>query len=66
MPDTKDMLTISEAAEALSVSRQRMHALIKTYGIATYEPSPKLFFVHKTELNKIPKDRKPGPRQSSK
>lgn len=66
MPDTTDMLTIAEAARELKVSRQRIHALIKTYDIATYEPSPKLFFIHKAELAKIPKVRKPGPRTKSK
>ncbi len=58
----KNLLTISEAAEAFHVSRQRMHALIKTYAVATVEPSPKLFLVSKEELKKIPEKRLPGPR----
>lgn len=66
MPDTNELLTIAQAAKEMNVSRQRMHALIKTYGVEKFEPSPKLFMVLKSELDKIPKLRKPGPRANSK
>lgn len=62
MPFSKDLLTIAEAAEELNVSRQRMHVLIKTYGLKKVLPSPKLALVSRKELLKIPAVRTPGPR----
>lgn len=58
-----DMLTIAEAAKQFNVTRQRLHALIRDYGVATVRVTPRLLLVPKSELKKIPKDRPNGVRK---
>lgn len=60
------MITIPQAAERFGVTRQRMHQLIGTYGVATVFVSPKLKMVDVKELAKIPAKRPPGPRRPTK
>ena len=54
-------LTISMAADELNVTRQRMHVLVKTYGIQTQSIDGRVKLVNRRELDKIPKQRPPGP-----
>jgi hypothetical protein len=58
-----DMLTISDAAKALGVSRQRMHVLIKTYAVQTTSVGP-IKLVDLKELRKIPAIRPTGKKVS--
>ncbi len=58
MPIT-NMLTITEAAQQIGVSRQRMHVLIKTYGLQTERAGP-IKMIARDELAKLPTNRPSG------
>lgn len=61
----KNMLTVTEAAERLRVSRQRMHVLIKSYGIKTQNAGP-IMLIDEKDLSKIPSNRPTGVRKNLK
>jgi hypothetical protein len=61
-----DLLTISEAARLLCVSRQHMHKLIEDYHLNVDEVHARLFVLHPSELKKIPAKRQPGRKSSKK
>lgn len=54
-----NMITISEAAEKLGVSRQRMHVLCRTYQLKTVPAGP-IKVLDERELRKIPSERPTG------
>ena len=58
-----DMLTVTDAAKVLGVSRQRMHILLKTYGVRTLPAGP-LKLIDLKELRKIPAVRPTGKKVS--
>jgi len=61
-----DLLTISEAARILRVSRQHMHKLIADYQLKVGKVHDRLFVLHPMELRKIPENRQPGRKSRKK
>jgi len=49
-----ECMTISEVAEKLGVTRQRVHALIRTYGVRVQVINSRMFLIPKKEMKKIP------------
>lgn len=58
-------MTISEAAQSLSVSRQRMHQIIDENNLRVEAVHSRLFLIHPKELDKI-KEKQPPGRKSKK
>ena len=58
--NTKNAITISQAAEQFGVSPQRMHQLIAAYEVETICVNPRLKLVEQKELRKIPEHRPTG------
>lgn len=55
-----DWLTVREAAEEiLGVTPQRVHQLIRTYGIETRQPSPRLMLVKRTDIERVAEQERP-------
>lgn len=50
----KDFLTVAELADLEGVSRQRIHQLIRTYGVRTVRLGPRFIVIPILELKKIP------------
>jgi hypothetical protein len=62
-PFTKQFVTVSQAAQLIGVSRQRMHQLIFAYDLhAEVVGSGRVKVLHRKELRKIPSERPPGPK----
>jgi len=59
MQISNEYLSVTEAAEMFGVTRQRMHALIKTYQIKS-EKVGKQIVLSRKNLSKIPSDRPNG------
>jgi len=55
----KHFLTITQAAELSGVSRQRMHQLVKLYGVPTH-PVGSQNLIYRPDLDKIPANRPSG------
>jgi predicted DNA-binding protein YlxM (UPF0122 family) len=53
-------LTITEAAERLNVTRQRMHQIIVESNLRVEVVHARLFLIHPRELEKIRAKSKPG------
>ena len=56
----QNMMTVSEAAKKFGVCNQRMHQLIKAYGVKTLTVHSRLKLIETKELAKIPKNRPDG------
>lgn len=56
------LLTVSEAASKMQVTRQRMHQLIKEYSLEITEVHRRMIMIDQAELSKIPTKRSPGPK----
>ena len=56
---TGKFFTVTEMAEQLSVSRQRVHQLIKAYGVKI-QKAGRTVLVSQKEFKKIPVDRESG------
>jgi len=54
--NTNDYYTAKEAAKRLQVSKQRVHQLVKIYGLIVEKLGP-LTMIPKKELRKIPRKR---------
>jgi len=50
----KDFLTVAELAELEGVTRQRVHQLIRTYGVKTVKLGNRFMVIPLLELKKIP------------
>lgn len=61
----KNMMTLTEAAKKIGVSRQRMHVLVRTYDLTTEKAGP-IRMLDAAELRKIPKNRPTGKKVSNK
>ena len=59
-----NFLTMSEAADELNVTRQRLHQLVKAYGLTVEKVHVRLTMIKRSELKKIPKNRPNGVRTS--
>lgn len=59
------LFSVSELAAKLDVSTQRVHALIKSYGIEVRKLADgRLFLIPESEIGKIPKSRPNGVRRN--
>ena len=65
--DLPDLLTVSQAAEALGLSRRGLHYRIERGDIHALQPSPRLFLVPKSEVERLRNTGKfrPGPKPKS-
>jgi excisionase family DNA binding protein len=62
---TDPLLTITQAAEIVGVSRQRMHKLVKTYALSTIKAGP-VRLIYRSELASLPAKRPSGRKISKK
>ena len=61
---TPSHCTVAEAAKDLGVSVQRMHQLIRYYGVVVNRLTPRFTLIPRKELRKIPKERPSGRRRN--
>ena len=55
-----DWLTVREAAdEVLGVTPQRVHQLIRAYGIETRRPSPRLMLLKRIDVERVADSERP-------
>jgi predicted DNA-binding protein YlxM (UPF0122 family) len=57
IPSFNDLLTIAEAADALGVTRQRVHVLIRTYNASVIRKSEKLTLIERQEVERISREK---------
>jgi excisionase family DNA binding protein len=58
-------ISVPEAAEALGFTTRHVHNLIAD-GLLPAERVGKVFIIKRSDLAKVPKDRKPGPKAKGK